>query len=255
MDAKRILDDLFNKAKAKDEFEYICAILRIRGMESAGWDPLQETRIMFADLVTLIEAPLRGDTKIRLLLLLYSHLLEADAIYDIIENMLRTIEGKRCRIAPFQELFKKGKEPFKILAPSAKKVVEYLREHATRIGENELSSLLEWMFNEEIRNAFFHSDYTIFQDEFRSRNAQFCDQNKITHSIKLNKLVELINRGIAFFQNFMSVYGEHILSYKESKIIPGRFGSDGSIVPIELIVDPEHGIHRFRSSRESVNTA
>jgi hypothetical protein len=30
------LRELFNQAKAKDEFEYCCALLRIRGMEGAG---------------------------------------------------------------------------------------------------------------------------------------------------------------------------------------------------------------------------
>ncbi len=38
------LDALFNRAKAKDEFEYVCALLRIKGLESPAWDPLEESR-------------------------------------------------------------------------------------------------------------------------------------------------------------------------------------------------------------------
>jgi hypothetical protein len=40
MDPGRIFDDLFVRARQADEFEYACALLRVRGMEDFGWDPL-----------------------------------------------------------------------------------------------------------------------------------------------------------------------------------------------------------------------
>lgn len=40
MEAGRIFDELFVRARDTDEFEYACALLRIRGLEDAGWDPL-----------------------------------------------------------------------------------------------------------------------------------------------------------------------------------------------------------------------
>ncbi len=248
MDPKTILNDLFLKAKLKDEFEYICALLRIRGMESAGWDPFEETQQLFNDMVSLAQGPLRGDTQVRLLLFAYCHITEVDAIYYVLENMLRTIEGERCSVSPFMQLYGKKKSMFDSKPPSAKQVVKSLQEHAEKLDEKDISALLTWMFNEQVRNAFFHSDYTIFKDEFRSREANFKTNNIITKSMKLNELLELINRGLSFFQEFMSVYSEHRLSYKEPKIIHGRIGADGGSEPVELIIgDKGGGVCGFKS--------
>lgn len=241
-----ILNNLFLKAKSKDEFEYICALLRIRGMESNGWDPLEETQHLFKDIISLSQGPLRGDTQVRLLLFVYCHITEVDAIYCVLENMLRTIEGERCSISPFMHLYGK-KNAFDSRPPSAKQVVKTLQEHAQKLGEKELSDLLGWMFNEQVRNAFYHSDYIIFKDEFRSREGNFNTNNVITKSMKINELIELINRGLNFFQNFMSVYYEHILSYKESKIINGRIGAGGGYESVELLIDDNSGVCGFKS--------
>lgn len=43
MTAADVFGQLFNQARSADEFEYVCALLRIRGMEDEGWDPLEET--------------------------------------------------------------------------------------------------------------------------------------------------------------------------------------------------------------------
>ncbi len=248
MDSKAILNNLFLKAKSKDEFEYICALSRIRGMESDGWDPFEETQHLFNDIVSLSQGPLRGDTQVRLLLFVYCHITEVDAIYYVLENMLRAIEGERCSISPFMDLYGKRKSIFDSRPPSAKQVVKSLQEHAQKLGEKELSDLLTWMFNEQVRNAFFHSDYTIFKDEFRSQEASFKTDNVITKSMKINELIELINRGLNFFQGFMSVYYEHRLSYKEPKIIYGRIGANGESEPVELLIgDNDGGVCGFKS--------
>ncbi|KPK42896.1 MAG: hypothetical protein AMJ78_00610 [Omnitrophica WOR_2 bacterium SM23_29] len=248
MDPKTILNKLFLKAKSKDEFEYICALLRIRGMESAGWDPFEETQHLFNDIVLLSQAPLKGDTQVRLLLFIYCHITEVDAIYCVLENMLRTIEGERCSIAPFRHLYGRRKNILDSRPPSAKQVVQALQQHTQKLNEQELSDLLTWMFNDQVRNAFFHSDYTIFKDEFRSREANFRTNNVITKSMKINDLIELINRGLNFFQGFMSTYYEHRLSYKEPKIIYGRIGANGGSEPVELLVSSNGGgVFGFKS--------
>ncbi len=247
MDSRTILNKLFLQAKEKDEFEYICALLRIRGMESAGWDPFEETQTLFHDMVQLAQAPLKGDAQLRLLLFIYCHLTEVDAMYNVLENMLRTIDGERCSISPFRELYGKTKTFFDSRPPSAKQVVNALREHAEKTGQKDLSELLSWMFNDQIRNAFFHSDYIIYKDEFRSREANFKTDNVITKSMKIKDLIDIINRGLKFFQDFITVYFEHRLSYKEPKIVHGRILANGGSEPLELIIGQNGGVCGFKS--------
>src|SRR3954452_9113784 len=92
-EVKSRVHELFEAAKTADEFEFGCTLLRVRGMESPGWDPFGETHQLVEDLMTLVGAPLVPHTKGRLGLLLYSHLTEAGATYDILANLTRIMTG------------------------------------------------------------------------------------------------------------------------------------------------------------------
>jgi hypothetical protein len=249
VDAKRIFDELFHKARDRDEFEYASALLRIRGMEDAGWDPLEETGALFNDIGTLLEAPLNDYARVRLGLLLYSHLTEVDAIYEILANMIEVTAGDRCVIAPFHDLYTPAGRPrYEQYPPSAKRVVTRLKEKAAARGHDEVTELLNWFFNDGVRNAFFHSDYILYRDEFRSREGAFVDDNGVRRgSMKIVDVAELINRSMFFYQSFMEVYEEHRLSYREDKQVRGRIGPGGAMEEITLLADKDHGLYGFRS--------
>jgi hypothetical protein len=238
---RRCLTALFNRAKQRDEFEYASSLLRVRGVESAGWDPLRETGVLASDLLGLSQAPVHPHTRVRLALLLYCHLTEVDAIYEILENMLRTIDGDRYSAWPFRDL-RRGSSP-----PSATRVVSALVEHAKGSGRRKLAEILEWEFNADVRNAFFHSDYILYQDEFRSREATFQQPNgTLSPSMKLDQLQDLFNRALLFYQVFMETFEQHILSYPADRQIEGRFGPNEEMTPITLLAD-ERGLYGFRS--------
>lgn len=253
MDAAGILDRLFNKAREEDEFEYICALLRIRGMEDEGWDPLEETQRLYDDVGSLMEAPLNPYAQIRLGLLLYSHLTEVDAIYMILANMVEITAGERCVMNPFDDLYRTRGGTFgDRIPPSARAVVERLKERAAQRGCTELVELLNSFFNDAVRNAFFHSDYILHEDEFRSREARFIDENNVrTSSLKLDVIFDLINRSAAFFHDFMQTYGAHRLSYKEPKVVRGRIGPGGAYEDIALLVHPTGGVYGFRGGGDA----
>jgi hypothetical protein len=247
VDAAGIFDRLFTKAREVDEFEYVCALLRIRGMQDDGWDPLEETQDLYDDIGSLMQAPLSDYARIRLGLLLYSHLTEVDAIYMILANMVEITAGERCVMDPFHDLYR-PKGDFDRIPPSARRVVGRLKERATERGCDELVSLLDAFFNDAVRNAFFHSDYILHEDEFRSREARFIDENNVrTPVLKLHIILDLINRSSSFFSDFMNTYDTHRLSYKESKVVLGRIGAGNSYEDITLLVHPTGGLYGFRS--------
>ena|SRR2546425_2884728 len=90
-----VLETLFRRAQGVDEFEYACTLLRVRGSERAGLDPLLESDALLSDVLSLIETPLEGPTKLRLALLMYVHITEMKAPYKVIGNMLRVVKGER----------------------------------------------------------------------------------------------------------------------------------------------------------------
>ena len=97
------------------------------------------------------------------------------------------------------------------------------------------------------RNAFFHSDYVLFGDEFRSREATFLDANGVrSPSLKLDAIVDLINRSMDFYQAFIDVYERHRGSYREDKQVRGRIGAGGEMVDVTLLADEKRRLYGFR---------
>lgn len=248
MDYKIIIDDLFKAAKSADEFEYACAMLNFRGMEDIGWDPLQETIYVYEDLTGLLSAPLRQDTRVRLALLLYCHLTEAEDVYRIIYNMLRITQGHRYSAFPFEPLVIRRRNGDRI-DPSVRKIVNEIETYARTIIRPVVGDMFRESVNHELRNAFYHSDYTIYNGEFRSRHAWFLHEDNVRSQVlSQEELNQLINSGISLFQDFMSVYMKHRRSYRSNKIVQGRFTHDDSYAPITLLARRPHGLYGFRGT-------
>lgn len=244
----RRLHALFEAAKAADEFEFACTLLRVRGMESAGWDPFEETSSLVHDLVRLIEAPLEGHTRVRLGLLLYSHLTEVDAIYVMLANLAIVTQGERYTMDPFRELVVTNRRGDSF-PPSATRVVEHLAGVLSAAGHGEVAELVGWFVDSAIRNAFSHAAYTLHGDVFRAPGEHFRVGEILTSEMPIAQLGEQFNRALAFYDRFLEELATQRTSYDGNRVIPGRIAGPEP-VPIELLVDQEHGLYGFRSPPE-----
>lgn len=239
------LHSLFEAAKRQDEFEFASTLLRIRGMEDVGWDPFGETHQLVEDLMTLAGTPLVPHTKVRLGLLLYSHLTEVAAMYDMLANFTRVVAGERYVIDPFRDHYPRNRrgEPQFLSTPGK---VRALREMLASVGHGPLVETLDWFFHTSVRNAFAHADYTLHGNEFRARSEWFERRGIRTPELPLDVLADLVNRVLAFYGAFMQEYSEQRGSYRASRIVGGRIsGLDHE--PVELLADEEHGLYGFRS--------
>lgn len=238
---------LFLDAKRADEFEYACALLDIKGVQSVGWDPWQESVFMYRDISGLLEAPLDAHTKVRLALLLYCHLTEINGLYKMIYNMLRIIEGKRCSVFPFEPLSTKLKNGDRI-QPTTRNIVSEIIRYSTEVGRPEIGSALSSSINHDLRNAFYHSDYTLYDNEFRSTGSWFVHSNGIkSNHLSANELNSIVNSGISLFEGVMNAYSKHRGSYKKNKIVMGRFTQDDSYIRITLLAN-KNGLYGFEGT-------
>lgn len=237
---------LFEAAKAKDEFEFACTLLRVRGLEDFGWDPFVETHQLVADLLALIAAPLVPHTQVRLSLLLYSHLTEVDAVYEILANLTRVITGSRYVMDPFLDSYprnRKGEAQF--LSTSGR--VRALKEMLSTAGHPELAEAIDWFFDASVRNAFAHADYTLHQDKFRTSRQPFEIGGVVTPELHLSVISDIVNRALTFYDVFMGEYHDQRASYKTNKVVTGRFSGGEDFGPVELLADPGRGLHGFQS--------
>ena len=240
----KILAQLFDDALARDEFEFCCAILRVRGMESAGWNPFYESLELieqFNSLVPLAETKL----KVRLTLFLYCHMTEMYDFYAIPKNMIRILEGKRYSLSPFSRQAEPEEREEKY--PGGK--VARLCASATSIDAMDVKNLFDSLLIKEVRNAFYHSDYFLTEDSFVIRNGVGITLSRLTKkNIPFSWLMPRLYLGINTGLALLDLLFAYRASYTENKLVSGRMGGNGEYTDIELLASEESGLYGFQSA-------
>lgn len=239
-----ILMPVFSKAQKTDEFEFCCSLMRIRGCEDAGWDPLSESNELINQLLSLIQAPLDDKMKVRLLLFLYCHVTEIDDLYNVIANLLRVCMGERCSMSPFIGQIHPSGKP----ANSPHSKVSRIAEWSNEVGFPEIGKMLTYMLVKQVRNAFFHSDYIIHENQFNIKYGEgVLVDNIITKAVPFDWLLPRLELGVNIALSTIDLIHNHMRSYKEEKIVPARILADGGIEDVVLTVHPEFGLTGFHS--------
>ena len=159
-----------------DIIRYFASLLRVLGLEDGGWDPYAESRAMLNDINGFFEVelpeeifPQPDQTSWRLGLLLYSHIVEMDAPYEVIANLLRFQLGKGYSPNPFflslsdfqNNSFRKGNF-------STVRKIEFIKQLSQSAGL-EVGTIFDDFYNSRLRNAISHSDYILTEYDLRCR--------------------------------------------------------------------------------------
>jgi hypothetical protein len=120
---------------SNDIIRYFASLLRVLGIEDRGWDPYAESRAMLNDINGLFSIALPSEnfneperTRWRLGLILYSHIVEMDAPYEVITNLLRFKLGKGYSPNPFfQFLTESEKKGFRKKGISTIRKIEIIK--------------------------------------------------------------------------------------------------------------------------------
>ncbi len=230
---RKELEALFGKARDCDELSYLFAILGIdSGMEDLGWQPIGETHQLAQDLIGLIHSPLNDYAKTRMALFLYCHITEANFLYHTIYNMLLTIAGRSPNVFNFLDKYKNG------VPPSVNAKISEIDTLAAEVGRGGITEIFGEIFKPEIRNAFFHSDYILFNGALRlkHRGSQY-------QEIPIQDAFILVEKTLYFFNAFFDLLDEGRRSFPVGYRITGRKNSDGmNLSSIDVSVDEESGV-------------
>ncbi len=202
-------DRLFFRAARTSGFDYLYTLLRIEGITSGHWDAFveaEEAAMDFSEMLRNLQNK-KGKEKrsLRLGLLLYCHSTEMSAPYEILANLLRCCQEQPYKFRPFSHLATPiGKQGFfgKSIPPSPSKKIKHIRELAQRCGEDKLLELVDGFFRNQIRNAFYHSDYTITETKFRIIEGG----NPVVEEIDLEELSDALAKCFAFYSAFFITY-------------------------------------------------
>lgn len=161
---------------SNDIIRYFASLLRVLGMEDRGWDPYAESRAMLEDInglfkLELPEARFKEPDKTtwRIGLLLYSHIVEMDAPYEVITNLLRFQLGKGYSPNPFFNLLTPDEQKaFKKRGITNTRKIEIIKQLSTEL-KLDVGTIFDDFYNSRLRNAFSHSDYILTDEDFRCR--------------------------------------------------------------------------------------
>lgn len=224
--ADQTFGSLFGKAKKNDEFAFLFAILGINsGEEDIGWQPVNETQNLISDIAGLLQGPLYDDAKLRLALLLYCHVIEASYHYHCIYNLLLTIDGQTPLVFSFLDKYRKG------IPPSLAVKIGDIGTLADKHGEVGVRMIFKQIIRPDIRNAFFHSDYIIFDGELRLKH-----RGSEIAKIPQATIFELLQNTIDFFQMFLNALALARKSFPKDHIIRNRKSSKGTpLASVEIL--------------------
>jgi hypothetical protein len=211
------LTPLFIRAREADELSFLFAVLGINsGMEDAGWQPVGETLDLTKDLVGLINAPLGKHTQVRMALFLYCHLIEVNFLYHCIYNLLLTMEKEPPLLFSFLPFYR-GDVP-----PTVNSKIKEINKRALKVGIDALPRVFEIVFQPQIRNAFFHSDYILFRNELRLKH-----KGSEIRAYPIEKALDLVRFSVIFFDTFMQRLDEACRSFPKGYRIENRKSKDG----------------------------
>jgi len=199
------LDSLFETAfKGGYDFKFIQVLFGAGVMGMNIHQSMRETMMLVSNMRKFISDKNYKDDNFRIGLMIYCHISEADFIPRILHNLLSVKDGDY-NAFPFP---RRGN-----LESSPKKKIEQLKEK-----DEELGVLLEKIYNSDLRNAFFHSDYVLTVDGIAINVFRNMRQQTILYS----ELEDILQKMLFFFDCFMETwlaYKSEI--YKKGDVIKG----------------------------------
>ncbi len=212
-------DPPFVGAAEADEAEFIKALLRITGMQDAGWDPYETTLRAVPAMQKLHAFIPPGDewyeTSRHLALWTYGHVVEASEPYAMLADLLDIANGGYAQGIRFPDVpygrARPGEERQTRPQRRDEKMTE-LRRLAAAAGFEDVLTPLEEEWDRELRNAVFHADYSIHGSETRIPALS----KRYTHQ----EIQALVNQALACHEALATLRRIYRNSYTEPVTIP-----------------------------------
>jgi hypothetical protein len=225
-------DRVFSKAEEACESEFVKALLRVGGVQDAGWDPYESTRRAIPAMIKLHEelpeGPGHFETARHLQLWTYGHIVEASEPYSILADMLDIANGgffKPYRFPPVPIYRARPGQPAPPTRPQFfREKLPELERLAEGAGEANALDPIREVWDYDLRNAVFHADYSLHGGEVRiPRRAAY------THE----EIMTLVNRAVAYHEALALLVDGYRHGYEE----PTRV-----LVHPELATEPDEAM-------------
>src|SRR5581483_9085540 len=180
-------------------------------------------------------------TTFRLGLLFYNHIVEMDAPYEVLTNLLRFKLGLGYSPNPFyQFLTEKQKKRSQSVGLFPRQKIDIIKRLGTD-ADLPIAEMIEEFYRGDLRNAISHSDFILTDDDFRCRNGNWTGAFRISYQ----ELDDIITKAKAFISAFFVLEREARLFWGEraGQAIPYDQVYKGLM---EVLVDKEGLMNGFK---------
>lgn len=220
-------DPAFAKAEEVDEAEFVKALLRVRSMQEAGWDPYETTLRAVPAMMKLHAFIPVGDewyeTSRHLALWTYGHVVEASEPYAMVADMLDIAGGGLFHVHRFPDKPLRPPRPGELWPPKWPQRYDEKLVELERLAEAaEMADVLlpiKEIWDRELRNAVFHADYTIHGSETRIP----ASGKTYPH----DEVQTLVNRALAYHEALTILRRAYRAAYSEPTILQVRARNEG----------------------------
>lgn len=224
------IEPIFQKAKNTSEFDLILSLLSVRSVQDAGWDTYETIRdIKKSFLEAHKKLQYEGDSAGHFTLYQYGLILEASEYYEKLATVLEVADGQ-----PFRAnvvTFTKDKNGKIIHLKPIDKIAK-LKSLAKKV--NLPLTVFDDFYDNHLRNAAFHCDFTFYNHEVRTLNPD--------RIYSYAEVLTLFNGAWGYSDAFDFIIDNYRASYtKPVKIpVPSYFGSSGE--KAQLIIRKGRGV-------------
>ncbi|GAB3890070.1 hypothetical protein [Spirosoma agri] len=238
---EEVIDELkllFDEAKQRSEFELVLTLINYRGMGTHKLTTNLHEWFEALDFYKRLYISHTDKEKTRMGALLYSTFFENSDFYNIIGSLCKVKMGYRGS----SYLFWKTKKYERVLGIGEKQ--EFLLELLFDANKHNIVKFFKENYFKEIRNTFFHSAYSLGNDNYILHETEPIYIGGIGQSsFEINGFFyPKINNVISFFESFRDLYLNAFASYKENKVVFGFFPNPSNIT----ILGSNQGLKGFK---------
>ena len=195
---------IYKAAFEKSEFSALLTLFAFRGYADAGWDPYESSVQIINSIKKVDEKVDNYIAKTNLHLWLYGHIMEASEPYEKIMNLLDIITGEQYMVDKFPSNRRE------IPQTPGQKILKIIAK-ANALGFSDIQQIYKEIWDRELRNSIFHSDYSLYGNEIRI--------NKPCKVYNIEEVYKIINYASAYFEVIKFLHNTFIGRQKEPKVI------------------------------------
>lgn len=232
------LTTLFEEAKTNREFEFVQTLINYTGMGAKELSTNLHEWFEAIEFYKILYFQFSKKEKTRIGTLLYCTFFENSDFYNILGSLSKIKLGYKGS----SYLFWKTKKYERLLGIGEKQ--DFLLELLDDAGKPNIISFFEDTHFKEIRNTFFHSAYSLSDDEYILHDSEPIQIGGVGHSYfsTTEFLYPKIESVIIFFDKFKKLYLESFASYQTDKEVDALFPNPCKAT----ILGSKNGLKGFR---------